>query len=157
METQRLKEFVLKASQSTYASADQSIKQVQPDKSTTIAFSDEDFEGLEYHDNYFGGEPYGGREVVFLEGKPVWMMVYYGWVIKNQNADNVYEVLMAALRRSTIDMPYRGPNLYEQDGWRYANEVQGTFENFHGHEKIFNRGELVYEARYMGGLVDQVV
>lgn len=32
------------------------------------------------NDNFFGGEPYGGREVVFYEEKPVWMMVYYGWV-----------------------------------------------------------------------------
>ncbi len=33
-----------------------------------------------FHDNYFGGEPYGGRSVAFHQGKPVWIAVYYGWV-----------------------------------------------------------------------------
>lgn len=155
METNIIREFVLKAGQSTYASGDQSIKQPQPDKSTTITFTDADYSEMRFHDNYFGGEPYGGREVVFVEGKPVWMMVYYGWVNKDQNADEVYDVLMAALRLSTIDMPYRGPSLYEQNDWRYVNEVNGTFERFDGREQIFNGDNLVYEARYMGGLVDQ--
>lgn len=153
---QKIREFVLAAGRATYASGDQSIKEVQSDKSTTIEYKNDEFPDLSFHDNYFGGEPYGGREVVFKDGEPVWMMVYYGWVEKEQQPDIVYEILMGALRNSSIEMPYRGPELFEKDGWRYQNKVDGDFENFNGIEKIFNSsGQLVYQARYMGGIVDQ--
>lgn len=147
----------MKASQSTYASGDQSIKEVQSDKSTTIQFNDAEFEGYQFHDNYFGGEPYGGREVIFINNQPTWMMVYYGWVVENVEADNVYKILMSALRNSTIDMPYRGPELFEDGEWKYINSVEGEFTRFSGNEKILHNGEVVYEAKYMGGLVDKKV
>ena len=69
--TEEIKQFIFDASQATYASGDESIKKKQSDGSTTIEFIQGDFT---FHDNYFGGEPYGGREVVFHQGKAVWMM-----------------------------------------------------------------------------------
>ncbi|MBI4009168.1 hypothetical protein HY357_02965 [Candidatus Roizmanbacteria bacterium] len=30
------------------------------------------------HDNFFGGEPYGGRSVIYYKNKPVHITVYYG-------------------------------------------------------------------------------
>lgn len=155
MDIQKAREFVLKAGQSTYASGDSSLKEIQSDKSTTISFSDPDYPGFLFHDNYFGGEPYGGREVVFYNNLPIWMMVYYGRVEKGIEVDKVYEVLMSALRKSSLEMPYRGPESLVIDGWRYQNKVSGEFKNFRGIEQIYNGEELVYQASYMGGLVDQ--
>lgn len=146
-----LKKFIFDASRATYASGDESIKVKQPDGSTTIEFVEGDWV---FHDNYFGGEPYGGREVVFYQGKPVWMMVYYGFVhIEIGNAE-VYGVLMEALRNTTSETPYRGPKAFEKANWRYENNLEGEVENFHGTEKIYHDGKCVYEASYIGGLVD---
>jgi len=77
MDILQLKQFILDASHNTYASEDVNLRQKQADNSTTIVYEKDNWK---YHDNYFGGEPYGGREVVFYDNKPVWMMVYYGWV-----------------------------------------------------------------------------
>lgn len=148
---EELRQFIYSASRATYASGDESIKVKQPDGSTTIEFSEGDFK---FHDNYFGGEPYGGREVIFFQGKAVWMMVYYGFVhIEIGNAE-VYDVLMEALRNTTVEVPYRGPKVFERENWRYENDIEGGVENFHGTEKIYRDGECVYEAGYIGGLVD---
>lgn len=146
-----LKSFILEASRATYASGDVFIKHKQPDGSTTINYKNGNYR---YNDNYFGGEPYGGREVVFLDGKPIWMMVYYGLVYEGANKKEVYPFLMESLSNSNLEMPYRGPSLYQKGDWKYENVVEGEVNNFHGIEKIFRDGVCVYEARYMGGLVD---
>lgn len=147
----QLRRFIYSASRATYASGDESIKVKQSDGSTTIEFAEGDFK---FHDNYFGGEPYGGREVVFYQGKAVWMMVYYGFVhIEAGNAE-VYGFLMEALRNTTEEIPYRGPAVFEKADWRYENKIGGGVENFHGTEKIYRDGKCVYEASYIGGLVD---
>jgi hypothetical protein len=40
------------------------------------------------HDNFFGGEPYGGRTAVLFREKLVWMMVFsYGCVAADLDAD----------------------------------------------------------------------
>ncbi|HCU70338.1 MAG TPA: hypothetical protein DIC35_01115 [Candidatus Moranbacteria bacterium] len=84
MEIEKLCEFLVKAKKATYAAGDAAQKAKEKDQSTTIIFEERDWK---YHDNYFGGEPYGGREVVFFQNKPVYMMVYYGWV--NEKAEDV--------------------------------------------------------------------
>ncbi len=151
MDFDSLRKFIFEASRSTYASGDETVKQKQDDGSTTIEYK----RGVyKYHDNYFGGEPYGGREVVFLENKPVWMMVYYGLVFDHKEKGDVYNFLMKALSNSTLDMPYRGPAFYENSVWSYENNMFGDIDRFSGTEKIFKGGHCVYEASYIGGLVD---
>jgi hypothetical protein len=151
MDLNQLKQFILEASQNTYASEDKDIRKKQDDNSTTIIYENGDWK---YHDNYFGGEPYGGREVVFYENIPVWIMVYYGRVTEDNDSDEVYKVLTNALRNSNIDMPYRGPKELIEGEYRYENEQEGEVDNFSGEEKIYKNNILVYSARYMGGLVD---
>ena len=146
-----LKKFIFDASRATYASGDESIKQKQADGSTTIVF-EKDF--YKFHDNYFCGEPYGGREVVFFEGKAIWMMVYYGLVHDGANKE-VYGFLMEALSSCVEDMPYRGPESYEKGIWRYENIFTGEVEQFSGIEKIFKDTVCIYEASYLGGVIDK--
>lgn len=152
MDLDGLREFILEASRATYASGDESIKKKEADGSTTIQFGKGPYR---YHDNYFGGEPYGGREVVFVEGKPIWMMVYYGLVHNNIPAKQVYPFLMESLSQATIDMPYRGPAHYQREEYRYENLLRGDVNNFSGTERIYQEEVCIYEASYLGGLVDQ--
>lgn len=151
IDTQKLREFIFKASRATYASGDSSIKEKQEDGSTTIRFEDGEYT---FHDNYFGGEPYGGREVVFLNNKAIWMMVYYGFVDPSVEAKEVYPFLMASLSHSTLEIPYRGPELYKEGSFTYENTFVGDTTKFSGTEKIYKDGVCVYEASYLGGFVD---
>ena len=82
------------------------------------------------------------------------MMVYYGLVYEGVNKE-VYDFLMESLSVCTEDMPYRGPEVYRKDNWKYENKFTGKLEQFSGTEKIFKDDTCVYEANYIGGLVDQ--
>jgi hypothetical protein len=146
-----LKSFLLRSNQPHATGTAQPLN--EKDGSRTIVFTDGDWA---MHDNFFGGEPYGGRQVISYQGKAVWMMVYYGRVeSSNFVPETLYGFLREALQHGTIDQPYRGPNAYTKDKLDYQNEVTGSIESFAGQEQIFDQGERLYWAKYMGGLVDQ--
>src|SRR2546426_8105571 len=75
MDQTALLRFLMDASRRGYAAGRSAVKTREADHSTTIVLEHGEWR---FHDNYFGGEPYGGREVVFFRGQPVWMAVYYG-------------------------------------------------------------------------------
>ncbi len=147
-----LRKFLVDAKKSTYASGNLAKKIINSDKSTTLVFKDGDWE---YNDNYFGGEPYGGREVVFFKKRPVYMMVYYGSIINSiNNIKYIYNFLMDALKLISEDSPYRGPNKYNKGSLLYKNSFIGEIDNFFGEEIISESGNRIYSAKYIGGFVD---
>ena len=82
MRQEELFSFILESNKAGYAEGDLKkwIKEI--DGSTTIIFE----RGVwKSHDNFFGGEPYGGRMVIFYKNQPFWIILYYGWVDKNMN------------------------------------------------------------------------
>lgn len=151
---QELCNFLVKAKKSTYAAGDIAKKIVEENKSTTLIFEDRDWK---YHDNYFGGEPYGGREIVFYQGIPVYIMVYYGWINEGvADFGSVYKVLQGALTLIPENKPFRGPKEYANGDLKYVNNFEGEIDNFSGEEIILSQdGKQLYKAKYMGGLVDQ--
>ncbi len=151
IDTNKLKSFILEASRATYAAGDSAVKEKMPDGSTSLTYENGEYR---FHDNYFGGEPYGGREVVFLNDKALWMMVYYGRVHEGIDTKDIYSFLMESLSNNTLDMPYRGPSLFERENFKYENILSGEVDNFSGTERIFKDGTSVYEASYIGGFVD---
>ena len=152
MNVNDLRQFLLDSNKAGYAGGEEKQWIKESDGSTTIPYAKGDFRS---HDNFFGGEPYGGRVVVFYQGKPVWMMVYYGWVDEKQETNPIYGVLRNALIRMPDNAPFRGPMEYKEGNFTYTNAWQGTVERFSGEEKIMNGTTLAYKANYMGGLVDQ--
>lgn len=82
-------------------------------------------------------------------------MVYYGLVHVGAAAKEIYPFLMESLSHSTLDMPYRGPASFENGNCKYENSLVGDATRFSGTEKIFRDGKCVYEAGYIGGLVDR--
>lgn len=96
MNLEELRQFLIDSNAAGYAGGEEKKWIKEPDGSTTIPFEKGDFK---CHDNFFGGEPYGGRDIVFYKNKPVWIMVYYGWVSEEcKSADPVYTILRKALR-----------------------------------------------------------
>lgn len=150
---EELKEFLLAANQAGYASGDETKEIKETDGSKTIIFESGDWKS---HDNFFGGEPYGGRTIVSYQNHPIWLMVYYGWVIENAELSPIYGVLRNALKQMSTEAPFRGPQNYSENSFNYTNGWMGTLERFSGEEQILSNGKLVYRANYMGGLVDQI-
>lgn len=145
-----LKAFIIKANKNGYASGNTGVK--EDDGSTTIIYKQGEWKE---HDNFFGGEPYGGREVVFKNGKAYWIMVYYGSVIKGEDLGIVYSFLQKALIKPG-ELPVRGPREFIEGDFRYLNEWSGNLYNFDGTERILRGKTEIYIARYVGGFVDQV-
>jgi|TARA_Y100000310_G_scaffold55491_1_gene50864 hypothetical protein len=148
----RLCKFLAKAKKATYAAGDSAKKIAENDKSTTLVFEDGD---LKYHDNYFGGEPFGGREVVFHKNEPIYIMVYYGLVDESTpDFKAVYKFLQKALLLIPEDRPFRGPDKFTENDLTYTNSCTGEIGNFFGEETIMRAGKEIYKARYSGGFVD---
>jgi hypothetical protein len=153
MDKKALKKFLIETKNAGYGGGNNKAWVKEKDGSTTISFKSGDFR---MHDNYFGGEPYGGREVIFYKEKPVWMMAYYGLVIPSiKNSEEVYEFLKKALRKQPKNLPLRGPKLLKYKEFVYQNKVEGMLEYFLGQERILKNNKLIYLANYSGGLVDQ--
>lgn len=108
------------------------------------------------HDNFFGGEPYGGRQVISVSSEPYWICTYYGSVEPGVvEVGRLYDVLHEALQKPDPEKPYRGPELLHIDDFTYRNTVKGDIGRFKGREVILKDGVIVYWAEYMGGLIDQ--
>ena len=153
MDTAGLLRFLRDANQQGYAAGRAARQRRESDHSTTIVYQVGEWS---FHDNYFGGEPYGGRSVVFRKGRPVWMAVYYGRVEgAHASVQAVYSFLQRALLAAPDDFPVRGPAEFRAEGFAYRNDYLGDVGGFRGEETIHHRGEPVYTAWYCGGFVDQ--
>ncbi|MEK9178176.1 MAG: DUF5680 domain-containing protein [Patescibacteria group bacterium] len=148
----KLKAFLLKVAVEGYASGKFKDWTKEKDGSTTISKEDGDWE---MHDNFFGGEPYGGRELVSYKNKPYWIMVYYGQVLKVMNPEEIYPFLREALSIPDEDMPIRGPLYLKNKDFTYKFSYDGTLDQFVANETISIGDQVVYEATFVGGLVDQ--
>ncbi|MBI4089414.1 MAG: hypothetical protein HY424_01745 [Candidatus Levybacteria bacterium] len=147
MDIKALKQFLIKAKKGGYAAGNQ-IK--ESDDSYSTRFEEEDFK---FHDNWFGGEPFGGREVVWFKNKPFWMMVYYGEEFAHD--EKAIPTLRKALSQMLDDFPARGPKIFKDGEFTYKNNWIGSIEKFSGEESISKNRKIVYNAKYAGGLVDQ--
>lgn len=148
----QLGRFLVKAKKATYAAGDKAVKVREADQSTSMYYEDGEWK---YHDNFFGGEPFGGREAVFFKGAPVFIMTYYGKVDTSvSDFKDVYHFLQKALSEIADGKPFRGPEILEEGDYRYVNHTQGDIEHFFGEEIISRSGKEVYRANYIGGLVD---
>ena len=152
MNTTALKQFLFDSNQAGYAGGEAKKWLKEKDHSTTIPYVKGEWKS---QDNFFGGEPYGGRLVVFYQDRPVWIMVYYGWVEQGTDPNPIYEVLRGALKNMPKQGPFRGPKKFFLGELHYLNKWQGDVDSYSGEEKIFQGKKLLYQANYRGGLIDQ--
>lgn len=145
-ETERLIGFRLEANRNTYAAKKNAVASTRYD-SHDFAYSRGAYA---YHDTYVGGERFAGEEAVFLEGRARYAMNYAGRVLDPAFSG---DFLKEALLRADMDMPYRGPALYEADGHAYECRVDGGVGWFQGYEQIRFEGRKVYECFFHGGLL----
>ena len=76
-----------------------------------------------YVDQYVGGEPFQGLEIVWFKKLPVWSMSYRGfWNPKNYK--EMLSFVKKALQSPPKSAPWRGPKAFsakEMPGWKYVN------------------------------------
>ncbi|MDP3941789.1 MAG: DUF5680 domain-containing protein [bacterium] len=145
--------FLIEANEHGYASGEATPSKKEKDGSTTITFASGEWR---MHDNFFGGEPYGGRLVVFHKEKPHWIMVYYGNVSKSvKNIAEVYAFLQNALKHMPHDAPFRGPKKFAEKDFAYKNKWKGDLDSYSGEEVILQKKKEIYRATYLGGFVDR--
>jgi hypothetical protein len=160
MKIEVLREFLIEANKKGYAAGEgeiegRTVTTNLDDGSTTIQIIIGNHKLL---DHYYGGEPYAGQEVVSEDKKTEWSMVYHGKVVEGVNADGVYSILRSALSNPDPVSPLRGPiGEYSVNGLVYRNQCKGDLSFFQGSEDIRREssGEVIYDANYMGGWVDQ--
>jgi len=150
--------FLCEAKKKGYAAGDKAITRQESNGSKTIKYE----KGLwRYEDNYFGGNPFGGREVVLFTEKPVLIINYYGSVLKpySQNKEKtqlVFSFLKEALSNVIEERPFRGPFEYGKEEMVYFDKSDGNISDFYGKEIIYDGPDnLVYEAHYRGGFICQ--
>ena len=152
MQEESLKSFLAEANQAGYAAEDTREWIKEQDGSLTILYK----KGvLSYHDNFFGGDPFGGRIVVSQDSQPKWMMVYYGFVSQEIEANLMFQFLRKALKQMPADIPLRGPTSFTELEMEYLNKWSGTLERYQGSELILRSGKKVYQCTYQGGWVDR--
>jgi Domain of unknown function (DUF5680) len=120
----------------------------EPDGSSSLRYVRD---GWRYHDNYFGGNPFAGREVVHHADRPVFCIVYYG--VAEREASSVSSWLREALAAAGPEA-LRGPSMYRGKGWTYRCTIDGTTGRFTGLERIERGGATVYQGRMAGGWID---
>lgn len=152
MDLKDLKKFLIESNQAGYAGGQEKKWIKEGDSSTSIPYEKGEWKS---HDNFFGGEPYGGRLVIFHKGKPVWIMVYYGWVSEGADINMIYSVLRKALIQMPEEAPFRGPRQLVERKLIYTNNWGGDVKSYSGEEQITENGKILYKANYMGGLVDK--
>ena len=139
-------DFKLEAIKNTYAGYADTCNASRPG-SNDYTYTKGDYQ---YYDTWLGGEKFSGEEAIWKKGKAIYSMNYFG-----RNLDERFssDFLKEALRVSTKELPYRGPEFYQSGEYTYKTKVIGDMEWFQGYEEIFCQNIKVYECFYHGGML----
>lgn len=139
-------DFLCRAKKATYAGKGMESISSRPN-SHDLEYAEGD---LKYIDSYLGGEQFAGEEALWENGIPFWSMNYVGRILEEGFSG---DFLKEALSQVSIDIPYRGPIIYQNGEYKYHCIVSGEFEWFQGYEEIYNNNIKVYECYFHGGKI----
>lgn len=110
-----------------------------------------------YLDSYFGGTDFLGQEVVYFEGRPVWVMNYYGRVLEPEliRAAETGQIIQESLSKMYREGRFLGGFQHSALDSTYTDTNEGDVSSFRGHEWIVRESVKVYELFYHGGLVKE--
>jgi hypothetical protein len=148
--TDELKQFLYQANTRGYGSVGVDEESL-PNGEHVIRFSDDEYE---FKDVEYGGEPYAGQEVIFARGgRAIWSTQYRGFVVEGEDLAPIYEFLGKVLTNTEVGLP-RGKDGFADGEFAYEFKMDGDLDDFSAYEKIIKSGKIVYEANFLGGLVD---
>jgi hypothetical protein len=143
--------FIVRAKAATYVGSGEHAASCRPG-SHDLKFVDGDWS---YLDSYFGGRDFIGEEVVFFNGKPVWAMNYYGYILHAEliTPEQAGYMIKASLSRMYTEHRFLGGFTYTEDEYTYVDTSEGDFTHLNGKETISRDGQVAYELDYHGGLI----
>ena len=159
IKTAELLGFIAKAHRNTYAAPPEVRKKHKLETPflpghKCYHFKDGEWE---YFDGYAGSEWAPGREVILLNGKPIWAMSYQGKHNPAYSGDffqnEAFQFLKRALMNMDDSMLFRGPKEFVDGEFRYAFELKGDYQYFTGRESITHKGIEVFFQDIMGELI----
>lgn len=160
MNKKTLLNFIAKAHRHTYAGPKEIKIKYKCKQPILIGHKDYHFEegDFAYHDSYAGKTWAPGREVVFFKNNPIWSMGYQGRTFGNFDEnffqDSLFPFLQKALRTFKDEMPFRGPDKFEEKDFKYTFEMKGDYEYFTGQEKVYFRNEIVFLQDIIGSKIE---
>lgn len=144
-----LARYLVKARLQGYASGDESRIQRLADGGSEVR-SEED--GYVYRDRWYGEDRFTGEEVVWHKGRALWSMNFYGATTPGRVVPAEFPKFhKSALRRATVDSPFRGPAMYREGEFVYVDTHTGSIAEFNGVERVFFRDQEIFHLTYHGG------
>lgn len=104
----------------------------------------------------FRGTDFAGQETVWHAGEPLWVMNYFGRIIRPDliDAPRAGAVIRAALQTMYREKRHFLGGMENQHAYGcYIDSSNGETDHFYGHETIFVDGIEAYELDYRGGLI----
>jgi hypothetical protein len=153
MDTQTLHDFIVRAKSATYVGGGAKIASCRPN-SHDLQFTDGEWS---YLDSYFGGTDFIGQEAVWKAAKPVWVMNYYGCILRPEliTPGEAGQTIKASLSRMYAEGRFLGGFRHCEEPFTYIDTSEGDFTHFTGCEWIERDGVKAYELVYHGGLVKE--
>lgn len=149
-----LAEFIVEANRETWAADKGKVEPTRP------GFKRHVYERGDWKldDEYTGHFKAPGMTTVFYKDIPVWVMQYGGGGMQKgyeERSKEAYAFLRKALMRVTLELPFRGPEEYSEDGWRYVLKLKlRSIKNFEGFEQIYTpSGVWIFDQTIMGGII----
>ncbi len=139
-------DFLINAKKRTYAGKGPESKSIRP-CSHDLEYREGE---LLYIDTFYGGEAFSGEEVVWVKNTPVYAMNYCGRVIGDNFSGDFLKTALLSVPR---DMPYRGPSIFEEQGFVYQCKASGNMAWFQGYEDICYENSRIYECYFHGGII----
>lgn len=162
----RLADFIVISNRQTWAADDPKIdpqrpgfKELQWPYPNMTEQDLEAYKGWEdwlLRDSYAGYFRAPGMTTVYYKGEPVWAMQYGGHGLTEGNEARVKEIfqfLKSSLMRVRAEMPFRGPESYEEGTLIYTFKSKGDIEDCSWEERITEKGEKLFTQIGSAGLI----
>jgi hypothetical protein len=151
-----LADFIIEANKNTWAA---DAPEVSPQRPGYQELEYKSSNGLWLlRDSYTGYFRAPGMTTIYYKNAPSWAMAYGGHGMTeahNEIVKPTFQFLKNALMKVTPKLPYRGPEEYIEDDWRYSFEYQGNLEDCLWTEKITKAEDLVFTQTGFAGIIIQ--
>jgi hypothetical protein len=149
-----LAEFIVEANMNTWAADAPEVVSQRPDHHE-LSYVRGDWE---LRDSYSGYYRAPGATVVYYKGRAAWAMMYFGSGMlrgKDHLANQTFnEALKPALMQVPKELPLRGPEKFEVNGWVYTfSLLRGDLEDFLAEEEITKEEDPIFRQTIGGGII----
>jgi hypothetical protein len=146
-----LHDFIVRAKRATYVGGGPKLLPYRLG-SHDLQFMEGDWA---YHDSYLGESDFIGQEVVYLHGKVIWGMNYFGRIVQPERITSAQagQIIMTSLTKMYAEGRFLGRFENPVERFRYVDTSEGDVRFFQGKEWIAHGDEIVYELVYHGGVV----